>query len=293
VTTEKYEEGDTRIYTLPDRWILTRLGQVSEDVSRAIEGYRFNDAAGLCYQFIWHEFCDWYLEMAKESLYGEDRAMKASSGTIVQEVLKAVLKLLHPFMPFVTEEIWQKLPGTEGSIMIARFPDASHFLNDEEAIREMDLLMGAITGIRNIRGEMNIPPSRRVNVVIDVAGGKEGDVLRMNLAHIQTLAKVNEVSIDPGAPKPEASATTVFGRNQVHVLLKGLLDFEEERKRLRKGVEKIEKDMQVAARKLSNKGFLEKAPAEIVAEVKEKVETLNLKIEKLNQNLRFFETIDN
>ncbi|MBW2614909.1 MAG: valine--tRNA ligase [Deltaproteobacteria bacterium] len=292
VTTEKDEEGDTRIYTLPDRWILTRLGQVSEDVSRAIEDYRFNDAAGLCYQFIWHEFCDWYLEMAKESLYGEDRALKASSVAIVQEVLKAALKLLHPFMPFVTEEIWQKLPGAGDSIMTARFPDASHFLNDEDAIGEMDLLMGAITGIRNIRGEMNIPPSKGVNIAIDVADEKEGDILRLNLSHIQTLAKVNEVSIDPGAPKPEASATAMFGRNQVHVLLKGLLDFEEERKRLRKGIKKIEKDMEVANRKLSNKGFLEKAPAEIVAEVKEKVEILTLKMEKLNQNLRFFETID-
>jgi len=293
VTTGEYEEGDTRIYTLPDRWILTRLGQVSEDVSSAIDGYRFNDAAGLCYQFIWHEFCDWYLEMAKESLYGGDGALKASSGAIVQEVLKAALKLLHPFMPFVTEEIWQKLPGTGDSIMTSKFPDASHFLNDEDAIMEMDLLMGAITGIRNIRGEMNIPPAKRVNVVIDVTDEKEGDILRLNLSHIQTLAKVNEVSIDSGAPKPEASATAVFGRNQVHVLLKGLLDFEEERKRLRKGIKKIEKDMEVSNKKLSNQGFLEKAPAEIIAEVKEKVEILNLKIEKLNQNLRFFETIDN
>jgi valyl-tRNA synthetase len=293
VATGEYEEGDTRIYTLPDRWILTRLGQVSEDVSRAIDGYRFNDAAGLCYQFIWHEFCDWYLEMAKESLYGADGVLKTSSGAIVQEVLKAALKLLHPFMPFVTEEIWQKLPGTEDSIMTAKFPDASHFLNDEDAIMEMELLMGAITGIRNIRGEMNIPPSKKVNVVIDVTDEKEGDILRLNLSHIQTLAKVNEISIDSGAPKPEASATAVFGRNQVYVLLKGLLDFEEERKRLRKGIKKIEKDMEVSNRKLSNKGFLEKAPAEIIAEVKEKVEIFNHKIEKLNQNLRFFETIDN
>jgi valyl-tRNA synthetase len=128
---------------------------------------------------------------------------------------------------------------------------------------------------------------------MDVADEKEGDVLRLNMSHIRTLAKVNEVSIDSGAPKPEASATAVFGRNQVHVLLKGLLDFEEERKRLRKRIKQIGKDMEVANRKLSNKGFLEKAPAEIVAEVKEKVEILNLKIEKLNQNLRFFETIDN
>jgi valyl-tRNA synthetase len=282
---------EDRIYTLPDRWILSRLGQVSEDISQAIEDYRFNEAAGLCYQFVWHEFCDWYLEMAKQGLYGQDKAMKESSRAIVQEVLMASLKLLHPFMPYVTEEIWQKLPGAEGSIMIARFPEASEFIRDEDAIREMDLLMGLITGIRNIRGEMNIPPSRKISIAIDVMDRKESGVLRNNLAHIQNLANVKDVSIDSGIPKPEASATAVFGQNQVHVLLKGLLDFAEERKRLRKEITKLEKDIGISNKKLSNKGFLEKAPAEIVVEVKEKVNALSLKLEKLNQNLRFFEAI--
>jgi len=171
---------EDRIYTLPDRWILSRLGQVSEDISQAIEDYRFNEAAGLCYQFVWHEFCDWYLEMAKQGLYGKDKAMKESSRAIVQEVLMASLKLLHPFMPYVTEEIWQKLPGAEGSIMIAGFPEASEFIRDEDAIREMDLLMGLITGIRNIRGEMNIPPSRKISIAIDVMDRKESGVLRNN-----------------------------------------------------------------------------------------------------------------
>ncbi|MBW2167646.1 MAG: valine--tRNA ligase [Deltaproteobacteria bacterium] len=282
---------EDRIYTLPDRWILSRLGQVSEDISQAIEDYRFNEAAGLCYQFVWHEFCDWYLEMAKQGLYGQDKAMKESSRAIVQEVLMASLKLLHPFMPYVTEEIWQKLPGAEGSIMIARFPEASEFIRDEDAIREMDLLMGLITGIRNIRGEMNIPPSRKISIAIDVMDRKESGVLRNNMAHIQNLANVKDVSIDSGIPKPEASATAVFGQNQVHVLLKGLLDFAEERKRLRKEITKLEKDIGISNKKLSNKGFLEKAPAGIVVEVKEKVNALSLKLEKLNQNLRFFEAI--
>ena len=280
-----------KVYSLPDRWILTRLGQVSEQVAQTLEDYRFNDAAGLCYQFIWHEYCDWYLEMAKQGLYGDDSALQESSRGVVQEVLTATLKLLHPFMPFVTEEIWQKLPGTEGSIMSAKFPVASDFMRDETALRGMELLMGVITGIRNIRGEMNIPPSKKVSVVIDMADKKEADVLHSNLAHILTLAKVDDISIGSGVPKPEASATAVFGQNQAHVLLKGLLNFEEERKRLRKEIKKIEKDTELSNRKLSNKGFLEKAPAEIVAEVREKVESLSLKLEKLNQNLRFFEKI--
>ncbi len=282
---------DESLYTLPDRWIFTRLGQVSEEVSRAIEDYRFNDAAGLCYHFIWHEFCDWYLEMAKQAIYGEDKDQKETSKAVVQEVLMASLKLLHPFMPYVTEEIWQKLPGSEGSIMVAGFPEASEFIRDAEAIREMDLLMGLITGIRNIRGEMNIPPSRKINIAIDVADGEEKKLLQNNLGHVQNLANVKEASIDSDVPKPDASATAVFGQNQVHVLLKGLLDFEEERKRLRKEITKLEKDIGVSKKKLSNKSFLEKAPAEIVAEVREKVDKLSAKMEKLNQNLRFFEAI--
>ena len=286
------EEKD-RVHSLPDRWILTRLGQVAEEITQAIEDFHFNDAANLCYHFIWHEFCDWYLEMAKQGLYGKDKDVKESTKAVAQEVLMGAVKLLHPFMPFVTEEIWEKLPGTDGSIMIARFPEASDYIKDENALKEMNLLMGVITGIRNIRGEMNISPSKKVNILIDVAEKEEADFLISNLVHIKTLAKVEDATIASGIPKPEASATAVFGQNQIHVLLKGILDFQEERKRLGKQIEKIEKEIKVSKRKLSNKGFLEKAPAEIVEEVREKVETMTLKLEKLNQNLRFFEKLQN
>jgi valyl-tRNA synthetase len=207
-------------------------------------------------------------------------------------VLMAALKLLHPFMPFVTEEIWYRLPATEGSIMVAKFPEPSDFMSDEDALREMDLLMGVVTGIRNIRGEMNIPPSKMVNIVIDVADEDVAVVLRKNMAHVQTLAKVEQVSIASGGPKPEASATAVFGQIQVHVLLKGLLDFEEEMKRLGKEIKKVEKDIELSQRKLSNDEFLTRAPAEIVEEVREKVGIFSLKLGKLTQNLRFFEDID-
>ena len=285
------EKGYKRSYTLPDRWVLTRLGLVSEGVSTAIDEYRFNDAAGLCYQFVWHEFCDWYLEMAKQGLYGMDEDLKKSSRRTVLKVLQAILKLLHPFMPFVTEEIWQKLPGTTSSIMIAEFPEASDFMKDEDAIKEMSLLMEVITGIRNIRGEMNISPSRRVNIVIDVADTKDENILKNNLSHIRTLAGVDEISLVSGAPKPDASVSSVFGQNQVHLLLKGLIDFQEEKKRLKKAIKKIEKDIEVSNKKLGNKGFLKKAPADIVEEVKIKVQNQSLKLDKLYHNLQFFEAI--
>ena len=286
---EKKEETGPR--SLPDRWIFSRLSLVTEEITEALDHYRFNDAAGLCYQFVWHEFCDWYLEMAKQSLYGEDEAEKDSTIARLHTVLAASLKLLHAFMPFVTEEIWEKLPHTEGSIMYAEFPEASDFVRDEDALRDMDLLMGVINGIRNIRGEMRIAPSKKVNILIDTADEGDAALLRTNMRYIQTLATVESVSIASDAKKPEASATAVYGRNQIHVLLKGLLDFNEEKNRLKKQIQKIEKEIEVSGRKLSNKGFLEKAPAEIVTEVKEKVDLLSLKRDKLSQNLKFFENI--
>ncbi len=283
-------ESDKRSYTLADRWILTRLSLVSADISQALDEFRFNDAAGLCYQFIWHEMCDWYLEMAKESFGGDDKDLKQSTLATVNEVLTASLKLLHPFMPFITEEIWHKLE--DSSIMTAAFPRSSDFKQDKDSLKEMELVRGVITGIRNIRGEMNIAPSKALSIVIDVADKEEADILSRNMAYVKTLAKVEDASIDSGVSKPDASATSVFGRNQVHVLLKGLLDFEEERKRIKKAMKKVEKDIQASDKKLTNEKFLEKAPADIVAKVKEKVADLSLKLDKLNQNLLFFEKIN-
>ena len=290
---EDTEAGKTDInHNLPERWILTRLGQVSEEVAKAIDGYRFNDAATLCYQFVWHEFCDWYLEMAKPALYGEDASLKRASQLVLQESLAAILRLIHPFMPFATEEIWQRLPASQGSIMKARFPEASDFISDPQALKEMDLVIGVITGVRNIRGEMNIGPSKRVDIVIEMPDEEEADIIRQNMVHIQNLGKVDSVILETKVSKPEASATAVFGQNQIHVLLKGLLDFNEERKRLRKEIKKIEKDMEISSNKLSKREFVEKAPPEIVAQVKMKAEAMRVKLEKLNQNLDFFESIE-
>ncbi|MDY7036509.1 MAG: class I tRNA ligase family protein, partial [Thermodesulfobacteriota bacterium] len=279
------------VYSLPEQWILTRLGQVSDEISSALDMYRFNEAAALCYQFVWHEFCDWYLEMAKQGIYSHDETVKQSSRFVLQEVLMAVLKLLHPFMPFITEELWQRLPGSQGSIMVAEFPKGSDFVVQTLAVKEMDLLMGIIAGVRNIRGEMNIPPSKKVNILLEIPESTDAEVIRGNIIYIQNLARVDSVEVKSVVSKPEASATSVFGKNQVHVILKGLLDFQEERKRLRKEIKKIEGDMDEANKKLSNKKFMEKAPEEIVEKVRKKSESISLKLEKLNQNLSFFESI--
>ncbi len=279
--------GAETVHALPERWILTRLGQVSNHMGKALDEYRFNDAASTCYQFVWHEFCDWYLEMAKPNLYGDDESLKRSTAEVVQEVLMAVLKLIHPFMPFVTEEIWQRLPKAERSIMVAEFPKASEFLSDQKALEEMGLVMEVITGVRNIRGEMNIPPGKKVNIVVEMPSPRDREVVLRNAVHIQNLARVDTVQAETKVTKPEGSATAVFGRNQVHVLLRGTLDFEEERKRLTKEINKIEEEIEFTDKKLSNAKFIQNAPEEIVAGVRQKKDALNMKLERLNLNLSF------
>jgi valyl-tRNA synthetase len=289
--TEEGDESEETGFVLADRWILSRLHQVCEEMGRALDEYRFNDAAGLCYQFIWHEFCDWYLEMAKESLYSSAFSSRRSTISVLVKGLKTILKLLHPFMPFVTEDIWQRLPDTRKSIMVASFPGAHEFPFDEKSLREMNLIMGAITGVRNIRGEMNIPPAKKVDILIEVPDQGDEGIIRNNLIHIRSLAKVESITVGSSIPKPEASATAVFGPNQVHVVLKGMIDFEEEKKRIRKEIKKMEKDYELSKNKLSNPQFLEKAPEEIIEGVKEKLNSMHEQLDKLNQNLDFLESI--
>ena len=280
------EESDL---TLADRWIMTRMINVAEEIAGHLDEYRFNEAASTVYQFVWHEFCDWYLEMAKLELYSKDEKRKEVAQSAMQILLSGIVRLLHPFVPFVTEEIWQRLPYTEGSIMAAPFPQPAEFLFDQNTLKEVDLLKGVITGIRNVRGEMNIPPKKLVKVAIDVKGSRERKILENNFAYITSLARVESIDLASGIKKPESSASYVFGDIQVHVLLTGLINYEDERKRVRKEIKKIEREIDISRRKLANKDFLNHAPSDIVEGVKGKVELISLKLEKLNQNLAILE----
>ena len=280
------EESDL---TLADRWIMTRVGQVAEQVADRFQKYEFNDAASISYQFVWHEFCDWYLEIAKLELYSKDPKRIGVAQSVMQILLSGVVRLLHPFVPFITEEIWQRLPHTEGSVMVAPFPQPSEFISDMESIEQMDLLKAVITGIRNIRGEMSIPPKTSVKTVIDVKKPREREILKNNDTYITRLAKVESTDFVSGIEKPESSATYVFGDIQVHVLLEGLINYEDERRRIRKEIKKIERDMALSRKKLENTDFLNQAPPAIVEGVKEKVDLIGLKLERLNQNLTILE----
>jgi valyl-tRNA synthetase len=283
---------DTDTLTLADTWIMSRIGAVADEISSHIDGYKFNDAANICYQFVWHEFCDWYLEMVKLELYSEDQKRREVAQSVMQILLSGVLRLLHPFVPFITEEIWQRLPHTEGSIMVSQFPQRTEFICNEESIKEMDLIKEVITGVRNIRGEMNIPPKKDVKIVIDVKGAKEKEILKNNFSYITSLAKVESIDVVSDMGKPDSSATYVFSDIQVHVLLKGLINYDDERKRIYKGIKKIEKEMELSKKKLVNRDFLNQAPPHIVENVKEKVQRMSMKLEKLNQNLTILEGLN-
>jgi len=282
---------DTDTLTLADTWIMSRIGAVADEISSNIEGYKFNDAANICYQFIWHEFCDWYLEMVKLELYSNDQKRREAAQSAMQILLSGVLRLLHPFVPFITEEIWQRMPHTEGSIMAAQFPRRTDFVYDEKSVKEMDLIKEVITGVRNIRGEMNIPPKKAAKIVIDVKGDKEREILKNNHSYITNLAKVESIDFISDTKKPDSSATYVFSDIQVHVLLKGLINYDDEKKRIYKRIKKIEKEMEISQKKLANRDFLNQAPPDIVENVKQKAQRMSMKLDKLNQNLTILDGI--
>jgi valyl-tRNA synthetase len=256
--------------TLADRWIRSRLARTVDTVRRSLAAYRFNDAASAVYQFLWHEFCDWYLECSKLTLYrSEDPAARAHTRRTLAEVLEATLRLLHPFMPFITEEIWQRLAPVlsqgqaDGSIMIARFPRGSRKHLDPDAERDMALFMEIVTAIRNIRGEMRIPPSVTLTAILRPAGQDVTERLEHQMAQIRALARA-EVTLDPAAVRPPASAMALAGEVECYIPLGGAVDLEAERQRLAKEIRKADEEIAFLKGKLSRSEYRAKAPAEVV-----------------------------
>jgi valyl-tRNA synthetase len=288
---------DAEALSLPDRWILSRLRAVARAVTEALEGYRFNDAAGTLYNFIWHEFCDWYLEAIKPILYETEAGRKENTLAVLRRVLRDTLVLLHPVVPFVTEEIWHKLPGTDGSIMRARYPlDDPEFeavAADPEAERRMKILMDTITGIRNIRGEMDLAPSLPLEVRVQSTEAEFRRILDDHRALIADLARVGDLQLEAPGPKPTAAATAIIENATIFVRLEGVIDFEKETERLAKRIRKVEAEIQPLSKKLNNEDFLGKAPQEVVEKVREKhgqlLEQLH-KLESTQQKIKAMRT---
>jgi valyl-tRNA synthetase len=275
--------------TMPDRWILNRLNEVIKEETESLDGYRFNDAAQSVYQFVWHEFCDWYLEMIKSVLYEEQGGTKAeATRSVLSHVLGAILRLLHPFMPFVTEEIWQRMSWTEGSIMVAEFPRVDERFEDPAAVETMKWVREAISAIRTLRGELSIVPSQKLRAIVVPTTPEGLEPLERHRHLIEKLARVSELEITPNRTPPSRAVHAVTGILEVFIPLDASR-FEEERRRLEKEIQKIEKDVIVIKGKLSRKGFLTKAPQEVVQKEEEKQEELENIMQRLKASLRRLE----
>jgi valyl-tRNA synthetase len=274
--------------SLPDRWIRGRLNQAVRAVEKSIEEYKFNEASHHLYQFVWHEFCDWYLELIKPYLYQDkDVKQKRMTQMTLLRGLDDILRMLHPFMPFVTEEIWQRLPlkKENGSIMVTPFPKPEERFDDEEAEQEMGLVIEVITALRNIRGEMNIPPADQVEALLRVKGKEDKERLQRNHLFIQNLARVKSLRVLERVQKPPYSAFAVVRNVEIFVPM-DRSKIEEEGKRLRKEISKIEKEIAFVGRKLSNEQFLSKAPPDVVQEEREKAAQYQALRGKLEENLK-------
>jgi valyl-tRNA synthetase len=254
----------------PDRWILHRLNETVRDVTAALEEFDFGGAAKCLYDFIWSEFCDWYIEFSKVALYGEDPKAKRVSRQVLVYVLDHALRLLHPFMPFVTEEIWQKLPVEGEALVIAPWPDVREDFVDPEAVSRVESWMELIRRVRNVRAEMNVPPGKPVPVVIRPADSQALAVLEAGAPYFRRLSNVDPCTFAVDAAAPPKSVTEVLSQAELFIPLEGLVDLEDEIKRLEKELADLQKEVDRVRAKLANPSFVAKAPTAVVEEQRRK-----------------------
>ena len=272
-------------FTVSDRWILHRLNETIAEVTRHLNRYDFGEAGRVLYHFIWDEFCDWYIEFSKLSLYGEDEEAKRVTRAVLCHVLDRSLRLLHPFMPFITEEIWQKLPGTGPSITVAEWPVADEAFQAPDAVKEMQILIDVIRSVRNIRSEMEVPPKTQVTLLIRTEPEAYA-AIRDNESAICRLCGAEKVTAGPDVTRPDKAMTAVVSGAEVFLPLEGMIDIEETIARLEKELKKLDYEVERVEKKLSNPGFVQKAPAHIVEGERRKGEEYRERREKVLARLR-------
>ncbi|MDN6626232.1 MAG: valine--tRNA ligase [Pisciglobus halotolerans] len=256
--------------TVADRWILTKLNETTEKVTDLYDRFEIGEAGRQLYHFIWDDFCDWYIEMSKEVLFGEDEAAKKTTRSVLSFVLDQILRLLHPTMPFVTEEIWQSIPHKGDSIVTASYPIVDESLSDEAAAEGMDVLTELIKAVRTIRSEVNTPLSKEIDIQIKTNEETIESFLKQNTSYIERFCNPNQLIISSELEAPEQAMTAVISSAEVYLPLAGLIDINEEVERLKKELEKWNKEVQRVQGKLANKKFVENAPEKIVQVEKDK-----------------------
>lgn len=267
--------------TLADRWIISRLNLTAKSVTENLDKFELGEAARLMYDFIWSEFCDWYIEMTKARLYGEDARARSTALYVLNTVLESSLRLLHPFMPFLTEIIRQKLPNAEGSIMLANWVKAGEI--DDAAETQMQTVTEIIKVIRNLKNEVGVEPRKKSEVVLKIANAEVLEVVKSNVNYISELAAAEPVTFS--SEKPQHALTGVAGGVEIFLPLQNLIDTDKEIARLTKELEKLKKGIASTEGKLKNEKFISKAPAEVVQAEKEKLSAAQEKISSVESRI--------
>lgn len=282
---------------LHDRWIISRLNKTARDLNAAIDGYQFHEAVQTLYHFFWDDFCDWYIELAKADVSAEQESgARTEARTRLLTVLEQALRLLHPFMPYITEELWQRLPGekplhaayagAEPTVMLAAYPEGVDALIDEAAELEMQAIIELISRVRNIRSEMNIKPAERIPIIVGSPDEKLRGVFSASREQISRLVRASEISVNDRLEAPRASARAVLtGGAELAVPLEGLIDFEQERRRLQREQEKLHAEAAKLEAQLGNPNFVSRAPAERVNEVRARIADIAQQSSQLQQTV--------
>ncbi|MEZ5571621.1 MAG: valine--tRNA ligase [Halioglobus sp.] len=283
--------------SLADRWIRGKVQETAAEVAHAVSQYRFDLASQSLYEFVWNEYCDWYLELSKPILWDEEASADAKRGTrqTLIRVLEIWLRLLHPLMPFITEEIWQSaapLAGKSGAtIMLQPYPQRDDGELDENANADIDWLKAVIVGIRNIRGEMNISPGKAIPVVLRKGNDSDRRRLAENSPYLKKLAKLADIAWLPDDTEAPMAATALAGELEILVPIAGLIDKEAEITRLDREIKKLENDLSRLRGKLSNAAFIDKAPADVVASERDKLRAQELSLETLQEQMQRIRSI--
>lgn len=286
------EKADLQL-ELADKWILSRLQEVTTEVSAHYENLRLNDAANCVFKFLWDEFCSWYIELSKDRLRPEaGLASQLTTKYVLLDVMQSGMRLLHPIMPFITEEIWQSIrevfPLDEEALIVAAFPEAEPKLIDPLIDDEMRFVQESITAIRNLRKQVNLAPSQEAGIIIRFAEEKQQVLFDSYMAYFRKLAKVNSLTGGTNIEKPKASIAAVVRNIEVFMPLSGLIDLEAERERLGKQIDKLAKELSGITNKLNNANFMANAKEDVIAKEKDKFNEVNTKLELLKQLLADF-----
>lgn len=264
-----------------DRWILHRLNETVREVTRLLDNYDFGETGRVLYNFIWDELCDWYIEFAKLNLYGSDEEAKRATQSVLAYVLDRTQRLIHPFMPFISEEIWQHLPHEGETITLAEWPVYDEKLAAPEAVKEMELLMDMIRAVRNVRAEVNVPMSKKIELLVKPSGETEDAILSRNQDFIVRFCGTSKLEIAAALSAPDKAMTSIVTGAELYMPLAGLIDIAQEITRLEKELANLNNEVSRIEKKLGNEGFVSKAPAKVIEEERAKMADYAAKRDKV------------